>query len=142
DGRVAYLKEATNLLAGRLTATERDVYAGRIAEEADVAKQAVMTQISAALRTRERYAVKERERRLLEEGAGGRINVPYTQGGQRALGVAFAEQQLIGAILKEPSYLTLAAARVAPMQFISTDMAKVYELLLARRGEYIDLASI
>ncbi|MFQ9681835.1 MAG: DNA primase [Ruthenibacterium lactatiformans] len=33
-------------------------------------------------------------------GAGGRINVPYSQGGQKALGVAFAEQQLVAAILR------------------------------------------
>ena len=40
------------------------------------------------IRARGRRAEKERERRLLEEGAGGRINVPYSQGGQKALGLS------------------------------------------------------
>lgn len=142
DGRVAYLKEATGLLAGHMTPTERDVYAGRLAEETDVGKQAVLTQITAAARSRERYAAKERERRLLEEGAGGRIHVPYTQGGQKALGVAFAEQQLIGAILKENTYLRLAQAQLKPEQLISADMAKVYALLLKHSGEYVDLSTL
>lgn len=144
DGRVAYLKEAVGVLAGRLTPTEREVYAGRLAEEVDVAKQAVLTQLEGAVRARERYAVKERERKLLEEGAGGRINIPYTKGGNKALGVAFAEQQLIGAVLKNPDYLPQAAARVTPQQFISAEMARVYELLLqkAAQREYIDLTSV
>ena len=144
DGRVAYLKEAVNVLAGRLTPTEREVYAGRIAEEVDVTKQAVLAQLTVAVRAREKRALKDRERKLMEEGAGGRINIPYTQGGQKVLGVAFAEQQLVGAILKNPDYLPLAAQRVTPQQFISTDMAKAYEVLLGKAHErsYIDLASV
>ncbi|MEG1549626.1 MAG: DnaB-like helicase N-terminal domain-containing protein, partial [Ruthenibacterium sp.] len=144
DGRVGYIKEAVNVLAGRTTATERDVYAGRIAEEIDVNKSAILNQIEAAVRARQKRDVKDREKRLLEEGAGGRINVPYSQGGQKALGVAFAEQQLIGAILKNPEYLAIAAARVKPENFISADMAKAYAVLLdkAQHKEYIDLAGI
>ncbi|MEG1153244.1 MAG: DNA primase [Ruthenibacterium sp.] len=144
DGRVGYIKEAVNILAGRTTATERDVYAGRIAEEVDVGKAAIISQIESMARARQKRDVKDREKRLLEEGAGGRINVPYSQGGQKALGVAFAEQQLIGAILKNPAYLTLAAARVTPENFISADMAKTYAILLdkAAHQEYIDLSAI
>ena len=89
DGRLNYIKDAIGVLAGRITPTERDVYAGRLAEETDVAKPAILNQLDAAIRARGRRAEKERERRLLEEGAGGRINVPYSQGGQKALGVAF-----------------------------------------------------
>ena len=144
DGRVGYMKDAVNVLAGRLTPVEREVYAGRLAEEVDVSKATVLTQLGAAVRARQKRAEKEREQRLLEEGIGGRINVPYTQGGQKALGVAFAEQQLVGAILKNPDYITLAAARVQPSDFISADMAKAYAVLLAKapQKQYIDLAAI
>ena len=118
DGRLNYIKDAIGVLAGRITPTERDVYAGRLAEETDVAKPAILNQLDAAIRARGRRAEKERERRLLEEGAGGRINVPYSQGGQKALGVAFAEQQLVAAILKNPDYIRLAAPPVSGGTFL------------------------
>ena len=35
DGRLNYIKDAIGVLAGRITPTERDVYAGRLAEETD-----------------------------------------------------------------------------------------------------------
>ena len=44
DGRLNYSKDAIGVLAGRITPTERDVYAGRLAEETDVAKPAILNQ--------------------------------------------------------------------------------------------------
>lgn len=144
DGRVGYLRAAVGILASGLSPTEQDVYAGRLAREVNVEKQAVLTQLAGATRAKARIAARDREKRLLGTGAGARINLSAAQGGQKALGVAFAEQQLVGAILKQPEYLATAAARVTPQQFISADMASVYELLLARgqETEYLDLASV
>ena len=133
DGRLNYIKDAIGVLAGRITPTERDVYAGRLAEETDVAKPAILNQLDAAIRARGRRAEKERERRLLEEGAGGRINVPYSQGGQKALGVAFAEQQLVAAILKNPDYIRLAAPRVSGGTFLDAGLGRAYTLLCEQR---------
>ena len=144
DGRLNYIKDAIGVLAGRITPTERDVYAGRLAEETDVAKPAILNQLDAAIRARGRRADKERERRLLEEGAGGRINVPYSQGGQKALGVAFAEQQLVAAILKNPDYIRLAAPRVSGGTFLDAGLGRAYTLLCEKgaKGEYLDLSAL
>ena len=144
DGRLNYIKDAIGVLAGRITPTERDVYAGRLAEETDVAKPAILNQLDAAIRARGRRAEKERERRLLEEGAGGRINVPYSQGGQKALDVAFAEQQLVAAILKNPDYIRLAAPRVSGGTFLDAGLGRAYTLLCEKgaKGEYLDLSAL
>ena len=144
DGRLNYIKDAIGVLAGRITPTERDVYAGRLAEETDVAKPAILNQLDAAIRARGRRAERERERRLLEEGAGGRINVPYSQGGQKALGVAFAEQQLVAAILKNPDYIRLAAPRVSGGTFLDAGLGRAYTLLCEKgaKGEYLDLSAL
>ena len=144
DGRLNYIKDAIGVLAGRITPTERDVYAGRLAEETDVAKPAILNQLDAAIKARGRRAEKERERRLLEEGAGGRINVPYSQGGQKALGVAFAEQQLVAAILKNPEHIRLAAPRVSGNAFLDAGLGRAYTLLCEKgaRGEYLDLSAL
>lgn len=144
DGRVGYIKDAIDVLAGRITPTERDVYAGRLAEETDVAKPAILNQLSAAIRAKDKRAEKERERRLLEEGMGGRISVPYSQGGQKALGVAFAEQQLVAAVLKNPDYIKLAAQRVKGESFLDAGLGKAFDLIcrLAAAGTYPDLSAL
>lgn len=144
DGRVGYLRDAIEILSGRVTPTERDVYAGRLAEETDVEKKTVLTQLEARLRAKSRKAAKEREKALLGEGAAAQIKVPYTQGGQKALGVAFAEQQLMAAAIKDPEYLKAIAVRLSPGQFITPEMAEVFQLLLQKqqRGEYVDFTQL
>ncbi|MEG1125651.1 MAG: DNA primase [Oscillospiraceae bacterium] len=144
DGRIGYMRDAINLLAQGSTATERDVYAGRLAEETDITKQAILNQLEASIRARSKKNIKEREKRLLQEGIGAQINVPYSQGGDKMRGAAFAEQQLIAAILKTPETLELCADKLTKQHFISEDMARVYGMLLDRREQkqFIDLSSL
>ena len=144
DGQVGYLKDAIGILAGRITPTERDVYAGRIAEETNVEKKAVLTQLESQVRARDRKAKREREKELMQEGIASQIKVPYTQGGQKALGVAFAEQQLMAAAIREPQMLEKIAQRVTPEQFIAPEMAEVYRLLLQKhaQGDAIELSQL
>lgn len=144
DGRLSYMKAAINILAGRITPTERDVYAGRLAEETDISKTAITNQLDGAIRQRAKRAQQERDRRLLEEGAGNTINVPYSQGGNAAKGVVFAEQQLVVALIKTPEYIDTAAKKLMPESFINEDLKEVYKILLSKRNEkqYIDLAQI
>ncbi len=145
DGRVGYLKDAVGILSGKaITPTEQDVYAGRLAEETDVAKTAILAQLASAVKSRGYRERKQREQKLLQEGAGGRIDLRRTPGGGKTLGIVFAEQQLVAAILKNPDHLPAAAARVRPDQFLDAGMAAAYGLLLQRQGhrELMDLASL
>ena len=144
DGQVGYLKDAIEILSGEVTPTERDVYAGRVAEETNVEKKSVLTQLDARVRAKGRRARRAREEALLNEGAAAQIKVPYTQGGRKALGVAFAEQQLMAAAIKEPGMLEKIAARVDPNRFITQEMAQVFRLLLEKQaaGESIELSQL
>jgi len=144
DGRAAYIRAALEVLADQAMPAEQDIYAGRVAEETDVAKAALLTQLDGVRKRLYRRREKEREKRALEQGAAAGINVPYTAGGDKALGVAFAEQQLMAAILRNPAdTLPMAEAAVQPQQLISPEMAEAYTLLLqmGAAGEYIDLAT-
>ena len=143
--RVEYIKDAIRLLAGRLTPTEREVYAGRLAEETDVAKANVMAQLEAAVRANRRRAQRQREKELLNTGAGADIKLPYNApGGEKALGVASAEQQLVAALIRDPSLIPLAESRVKPEQFLMEDMAAAYAAVLEakRQGRLPDLAAL
>lgn len=50
DGRVLYLKEAAGLLAGLSSPIERDVYAGKLAQELSVSKEALLSQVESRRR--------------------------------------------------------------------------------------------
>lgn len=143
--RVEYIKDAIRLLAGRLTPTEREVYAGRLAEETDVAKANVVAQLEAAVRANQRRAQRQREKELLNTGAGADIKLPYNvPGGEKALGVASAEQQLVAALIRDPSLIPMAESRVKPEQFLMEDMAAAYAAVLEakRQGHLPDLATL
>lgn len=144
DGRLGYIRDAVGVLSGPLSVTEREVYAGRLAEETDVTKQAILAQVNAAVRARARRSEKERERRLLEEGMGGRIKLSPSQGGSKALGVAFAEQQLIGAVIRQPELFPLAEQALREENFLTDDMRSVFSLIHRRyeHGEPFDFSSL
>ena len=103
DGqRLEYIKEAVDMLAERSNPTEQEVYAGRLAEETNVSKTAILTQLETAVKRAGYKHRQERSRARLKEGEMNQINVPYSMGGAEALGVASAQQRLLAAILREP----------------------------------------
>ncbi|MGD9560196.1 MAG: DNA primase [Oscillospiraceae bacterium] len=145
DGRASYVRQALEILAAQAMPAEQDIYAGRLAEEVDVAKVSVQNQLQGVVRRRQRRWEKEREKRMMDEGMAAGISVPYSAGGEKALGVAFAEQQLLAALLKNADdFLPLAQRAVRPEQMISPDMAEAYTLILqmAKAGAHIDLAAL
>ncbi len=143
DGRVAYLKEAVNILsASHLTSIERDVYAGRLAEQTSVAKHALISQITSSAKYKMRRDMAEREKRLLDEGMSSRINLSQNSYDSKTLGVVFAEQQLVGAVLRRPDLLKLCKNELLSEHFISEDMRRTYESMLRYDGEYFDIAML
>lgn len=145
DEKATYIRQALDVLAAGARPVERDIYAGRLAEETDVAKSSIVTQLETVVRTRQRRMAKEREKRILQEGTARGIDANYAAGGNSTVALAFAEQQLVAAIIKNPEdYLPLACQRLTHEQFISADMATAYKTLcrMGRAGEYIDMAML
>lgn len=138
--RVSYLKEAVEFLAAHGSPTEREVYAGRIAQEADVARSAVMAQMETVLRGRSRRELKKREQQLLQEGVAGQIKLPYGAGA-KALGIAYSEQQLIALLATRDDYVGVLLEAFETHTFVDGQMQQLYEVLKARRmsGESVEL---
>lgn len=143
-GRVEYIKDAIRLLAGRITPTERDVYAGRLAEEAGVSKPAVLNQLDAAIQQNARRARQQKQKELLGQGVAAHIKVPYSMGGEKALGVANAEQQLVAAMLKNPDFIPAAQKRVTPQQLLMPEMQQACEAIFKsyEKGVTVELATL
>lgn len=140
--RLQYVKEAVEMLAQRSNPTEREVYAGRLAEQTDISKSAILAQLAQAGQQVGRKHRREQNRAILHSGEMDTIEVPYSAGGRQALGVASAQQRLLAAVLREPRYLPQVQAVLQPEQFLMPLHQQIYQAMLdtAARGEDLTLA--
>lgn len=143
-GRLDYIKEALVLLAGHISPTEREVYAGRLAEETGISRGAIQTQLQGAVRRAEQTARRRRQQQLAGEGVAASIKVPYDLGGSKALGLANAEQQLVAAMLKDPAVIRKVRAKITPGEFLLPEMQQVCSAIFAldSQGAAVSLSAL
>ena len=143
-GRLDYIKEALALLAGHISPTEREVYAGRLAEETGISRGAIQTQLQGAERRAEQTARRRRQQQLAGEGVAASIKVPYDLGGSKALGLANAEQQLVAAMLKDPAVIRKVRAKITPGEFLLPEMQQVCSAIFAldSQGAAVSLSAL
>ena len=143
-GRLDYIKEALALLAGHISPTEREVYAGRLAEETGISRGAIQTQLQGAVRRAEQTARRRRQQQLAGEGVAASIKVPYDLGGSKALGLANAEQQLVAAMLKDPAVIRRVRAKITPGEFLLPEMQQVCSAIFAldSQGAAVSLSAL
>lgn len=145
DGRLNYIREAIDILAGySVSPTARDVYAGRLAEETGVSKQAVVSQLQGALRAAERRGRRKEQKQLAQQGVAADIRVPYTQGGDAALGAASAGRQLVAALLQDPEQIPYVRARLdmASVPLPETQQALQAIFQCAQENQPVNLTSL
>ena len=138
--RLEYVKQAVDLLAERSSPTEQEVYAGRLAEETNISKTAIMTQLETAVKrvgSKRRY---EKKKAVLQSGEMNQIKVSYTAGGSQALGIVSAQQRLLAAILREPQYLELVKDQLTAEQFIQPQQKELYEAMLRCREQGVEIS--
>ena len=138
--RLEYVKEAVDLLAQRSSPTEQEVYAGRLAEETNISKTAIMTQLGTAVKKAGSKRRREHDRQVLRSGEMDQIKVSYTAGGSQALGIVSAQQRLLAAILREPQYLDLVKDQLTAEQFIQPQQKELYEAMLRCREQGVEIS--
>lgn len=143
-GRLDYIKEALALLAGHISPTEREVYAGRLAEETGISRGAIQTQLQGAVCRAEQTARRRRQQQLAGEGVAASIKVPYDLGGSKALGLANAEQQLVAAMLKDPAVIRKVRTKITPGEFLLPEMQQVCSAIFAldSQGAAVSLSAL
>lgn len=138
--RLEYVKQAVDLLAERSSPTEQEVYAGRLAEETNISKTAIMTQLETAVKrvgSKRRY---EKKKAVLQSGEMNQIKVSYTAGGSQALGIVSAQQRLLAAILREPQYLDLVKDQLTADRFIQPQQKELYQAMVDCRQQGVDIS--
>lgn len=138
--RLEYVREAVDMLAERSNPTEQEVYAGRLAEETNISKNAIMTQLATAVKKAGSKRRREQNRARLHSGEMNQINVPYSAGGSQALGVASAEQRILAALLREPSYLKQVQSQLSPDKFVLPQQKELYQAMLTCQEQGIEIS--
>ena len=140
DGRLSYIREAIDILTERgVSPTARDVYAGRLADETGVSKQAIVSQMQGAVRTAERRNYRREQRDLSKEGIAADIRVPYTSGGESALGAASAARQLAAALLQKPEEVPYVRSRLDMETVLDPEMKTVLNAIFRCVDEQLPL---
>lgn len=130
DGRLNYIREAIDILTGHsVTPTARDVYAGRLAEETGISKQAIVSQMQGALRAANKRIHRKEQKEMAQQGIAADIRVPYSQGGDAVLGAASAGRQLVAALLQDPDEIPYVRARVQMESVLLPEMQQALQAL-------------
>ena len=144
DGRMEYINRAVAILAANPNAVAQDVYAGRLAEETNVSKTAILNQLRTAQHTAGRKAYRKQQRELAGQGIAASIRVPYDKGGDGALGAASAGRQLVAAMLKNPDTIPYIRRQLTPDDLVLPEMQQAAKAIwqLADAGQPINLTGI
>ena len=141
EQKVAFLKEATDLLARLPGAVERQVYAMRVAEMVGIPANAVSDEVE---RRRKRLLGRVRQEQARAQAQPEKQRQPE----ERSLhfddpASAAAEKGLIRLLYLEPE-LSRKSSLPAPEEFSSQALAHMYTVLLekARRGEHLSTATL
>ncbi|ARP49838.1 DNA primase [Ruminococcaceae bacterium CPB6] len=130
DGKIQYLNAAAEVLAALDNEIEREVYAGRLAEEAGIQRAALLQQVQSVRKKKQRRRQKKEFRtfRRQSTGAQDRLNPDKYQN----LRAARAEEELLGAILDYPENAAYAAEKLSPEKWITAFNRRVYTLIVGK----------
>jgi len=130
DGKVGYLREAAQMLAGLPNPVERDVYAGRLASQLDVRKDAILLQIEQVAKQARRREEKKQLSNLVRQAETSVRQVnPEAADHRRA---ASAEEGLLGTLMLHPDYIRRTAELLSPEEMVTAFNRGVYNWLLSR----------
>ena len=139
-GRVEYMKAATSVLARASTPTERDLFAGRVAEALGVSKAAVTEQVERERRRRFNTQKKQQQKELIRT-AGGRRDA-HTD--RKKLGEASAKRSILSLIFYAPDLARRVCGQITAEDFISPDEGAIFKALttLINSGEFSGFQSV
>ncbi len=125
DGKASFLIEAAKLLATIDSTIERDVYAGRLSQELEVSKEAILLEASNAAKKLKRSSQQQEIKRKTDESIGQRdkLNPERSQN----LGAAVAEERLIVHLMFNNNRLEHIVQKIVPSDFVTAFNARVFE---------------
>ena len=142
--RLGYIQEAVEILADGSTPTEKELYAGRLAEETNIAKAAILAQVEDVSRKMGARRRSARRKEILHSGEMDTIKVPYDKSGPGAIGIASSQRRLVAAALRQPEYLKKIAPAMDPDSILNPDLREGYQAILQcyQQGHEVSLGAL
>lgn len=140
EQKVAFLNEATNMLAELPNKMAGEVYAGKLAEEAGISKEVLMTEVEQKRKRKIRNFRKQEEKNLHPERNEQPNKREFRYEDIRS---AKAEEGILRLIARDSSVLEYST-RPSPEEFSSPELRAIYEAMirLSNEGREITTASL
>ncbi|MBQ1544262.1 MAG: DNA primase [Clostridia bacterium] len=128
DGRVRYLRDAAQILAGLRSPVERDVYASRLSGELGVSKEAISLQIE---------QMQRRSRARNNKVDFGTLRHEFDDYGAQAPGtpdlkVQKAEETILASLMNNADFYPLVSSKLHPEDFVTDFHRNVFTVLSSR----------
>jgi len=134
--RVQYIKAAVTQLAGMQSAVEREIYAGRIAEETKVTRDAILQEAEAMRKKLLRDKKREEERKILDpvnaimpKDRSERYKKPRS---------AIAEEAVITLCASDIKLTEKVSERISANMFSSPLLGRVFDMVCARARDGLE----
>lgn len=140
NGKTNYITEACNLLATLSSPVERDVYAGKLASDLSVSKDAILNQIQYMIQKRKKTQ-KNKQLSQIVRKTENTIKKVNPDAGRYPRAVQ-AEDALIGLLLRNPDYIARTAKKITPEEWLTAFNRRIYEVMLRRfeNGQAVEIS--
>lgn len=130
DGKVNYLKEFAQFMAGVNNPIEREVYIAKAANELEVSKAVVLDLVDKTMR-RKTKAKEKKDAKELKVFAVVPMDKVNPERGRNLRG-ALAEERLLAVLLKNPDYFAAISQKISPQDFVTEFNRRIFEIICER----------
>ena len=143
EGKVGFLREFVELMAGVASPIQRDVYVSRICRELEVDKQAVTLQLESAIRRR-KSSREKREAKELRPFTARQASAKTDLEKQKNPKCVLAEERLIAYLIRNPDGWSWVRDRVKAEELVSSRDREIFQAVAAQleAGQAPDLMSL
>ena len=142
EGRVAYLRGASEVLSSLDNKVEREVYAGKVAAETGIETATLLAQVESGKKKIDSSRRKEEFREMTRRTAGFRDSINPEKADH--LRAASAEEALIAYLIRNPEDGSHVLASLPPENFVTEFNRRVYGRIAGRisAGESVSLTAL
>ncbi len=129
EGRLGFLAEATEMLAGLSSAVEREIYGARVAETAGISAEAVQNEVKKAYRRKAANQKRRQDRAEMQPKMSAQPQEREIR--YENVVSATAEEGVIGLLLLDPELIS-ETGRLKAEDFTSPFLSKAYKIIKER----------
>lgn len=138
-GLLNYTNEACVVLADLKNDIERNIYAGRLAQETNIDKSSILNQVNLEIKKLNKAQQRQQSRNQRKELSGLNDNINAEK--RDKVQVSNAEENIIRYLANNPEKKAFIEQEIKPENFVTVFNRKVYEMLLdnINKGIRVDL---